>query len=108
SVHMATPYGGIRTRALGHYRGLVNRSDGLRLFLNNHMRRELGGNMFRTPVPELCQVEACEYILARTYKDWTESEVQFVNEAGAKILLNRGYTATDPHVLVLRSFLRSL
>src|SRR4051794_31070382 len=74
----------------------------LRLFLELHMDGELGGTVFYTSIPEFCHVDSCEQIFARAHKDRAKHQMQFVDQAGTKVLLNRGNTAANPHVPILR------
>src|SRR6185312_17202759 len=73
---------------------------GSRFFPHLHMHRQLSGNMFSATIPEFRQVDTGEQILSRAHKDETKHQMQFIDQSGAKILLNRRHTPADAYVPV--------
>src|ERR1700727_445625 len=78
------------------------------LSAENDVRRVIGGLMFGDAVAERRQVDPGEYRFALPEHDRGHSEMQLVDQTGAKILTHRLGATTNLHVTALGGELRLL
>jgi hypothetical protein len=65
------------------------------------MRRMLARDVLRTGVSKLDEINVAKEAFARAEEHWGYRQMQFIDESGAKILLNGG-DASDENVLSIR------
>jgi hypothetical protein len=73
-----------------------------------YVHGEFSGDMFGRPIAECGHVDTGEQILSRAHEDGTEYQMQFVDQPGAKILLNGRDTAADSDIFVFCSLFGAL
>src|SRR5580704_3545478 len=72
------------------------------------MHRSLAGDVIRTDVSELDEINVAKKVSARAEEHWRYRQIQLIDESGAKILLNGGDPAPDANVFAIRSRCASL
>src|SRR3984885_5831512 len=72
------------------------------------MRRTLARDVLRTGISELDEIDVAKEAFARAEEHWAYRQIHFIDESGAKILLNGGDAASDTNVFPIRGRCGSL